>query len=303
MPCIQESDICLLNSLRFVARVATVSSLLLIVDAASRHALLGYSSRLSLWLAAFVLAGVGLLLVTRPGGGLLRWGQALGLAAAVFSIAELWRVASGKPITAHDPVVYLGPLGLLFAGPAVALVGASHKHKINAGQILGLLAAAIAMLGICELVLNPASSSVHLSRAAALAPMLLSLAILLARPDAGLTAVIAADSYAGAMARRLIPASALLIIGFAWLRFRGQEADYYSAPTGAALFVVATVFALVGIVWWTARTLGRADYKQRVVDEVTRLHADTLRIENAGLKRELEEIRKQVHCEASRRAQ
>ena len=92
---------------------------------------------------------------------------------------------------------------------------------------------------------------------------LASLAALRLRRDRGLMACVTADSPAGAMARRMLPAALIVPLVIAALRVAGERAGLYGTEFGIAVMVVCCVGALMALTWWNAWSLHRADRERR----------------------------------------
>jgi len=93
--------------------------------------------------------------------------------------------------------------------------------------------------------------------------LVLSVGILLARPDRGLMRMAFADTPAGVVVRRLLPVviGAPLLVG--WMVEYGRRLWHYGPEFGMALFVVGTVVVLTRLVWSAASALQRSDVRRR----------------------------------------
>ncbi|HEY2963198.1 MAG TPA: ATP-binding protein [Pyrinomonadaceae bacterium] len=83
-------------------------------------------------------------------------------------------------------------------------------------------------------------------------------AILLARPQRGLVALLLSDSPGSMVARRMWPLF-LIVILLGWLRTLGRNNGWLGAGFGTAAFVLSILLILVFLIWWTAVSLNRAD--------------------------------------------
>ncbi len=84
---------------------------------------------------------------------------------------------------------------------------------------------------------------------------LLALACLFARPEQGLMSLVSGHTYAGAMARRLLPAAILLPVVLGWLHRLGEAHGLYPAAFGAALFVLGMIIIFAAVVLASAHRL------------------------------------------------
>lgn len=98
----------------------------------------------------------------------------------------------------------------------------------------------------------------------ALALTLLGIGILFARPSYALAGLIAGDSAASLMVRRLLPAALVIPALLGWVRWQGQLAGLYDTEFGLVLLVVMLTIVFTAIVWWNARLLAKIDH-ERVV--------------------------------------
>ncbi|HEY9025124.1 MAG TPA: GAF domain-containing protein, partial [Burkholderiaceae bacterium] len=93
--------------------------------------------------------------------------------------------------------------------------------------------------------------------------LLLSIGLLLARPDRGLVAAAVADDAGGVLIRRLLPAALLLPPVLGWARLQGEQAGLYGTESGLAVYVTTVVGVLSLLIWSTAATVKRIDAERR----------------------------------------
>lgn len=82
--------------------------------------------------------------------------------------------------------------------------------------------------------------------------LVLSMGLLLARPDRGLVAAAVAPDAGGLLIRRLLPAVLLLPLVLGWIRLQGERAGFYGTELGLAVYVTSMVGVLSLLVWSTA---------------------------------------------------
>lgn len=87
--------------------------------------------------------------------------------------------------------------------------------------------------------------------------VLLGAAVLAARPNQGIMAVITSARAGGYLARRALLAFSFLSIFLGWLRLNGEDAGYYETEIGTALFTLAMLLASGIAIWFGARRLNR----------------------------------------------
>lgn len=93
----------------------------------------------------------------------------------------------------------------------------------------------------------------------------LSTAVLLARPERGIAAMLLGKSPGAVVARRMWPAL-LIVVMLGWIRNIGRHSGWFSPSFATAVFVLLILLLLVGLIWWTAVSLNRTDRERRRVD-------------------------------------
>ena len=90
------------------------------------------------------------------------------------------------------------------------------------------------------------------------------LALLFAKTDEGIFAMLCRRDSGGVLARRFLPAVALMPLLLGWLRMQGQSIKAFDAETGLAIMIIAMITLSLGIIWWTSRSLSQADLARQV---------------------------------------
>ena len=93
----------------------------------------------------------------------------------------------------------------------------------------------------------------------------LVLAILLARPDRGVITALLGNSPGSVVARRMWPAL-LIVILLGWIGTTTRGAGWYSQGLATAVFVLAVLVLLAGLIWWTAVSLNRTDRERYLAE-------------------------------------
>lgn len=133
-------------------------------------------------------------------------------------------------------------------------------------NLLPALAAAAAMFGVLDFVLDPQNTHTHIAPLTAVILLVCSFALLCARTDSGLGALLVSDTLGGLLCRRLLPAAILIPIMIGWLRWTGQQSGLFSDWTGLAIMTVSAAALLAGVIAWAAVALDRI--------QTQRLHAE-----------------------------
>jgi PAS domain S-box-containing protein len=97
----------------------------------------------------------------------------------------------------------------------------------------------------------------------------MSLALLMSVPERSPVARLVELGAAGALVRRAVPILILVPIALGFLRLFGQRANLYDLEFGTALRTVIEIVLLLGLLWWTARSISRhADRAERTEQDV-----------------------------------
>jgi signal transduction histidine kinase len=199
-------------------------------------------------------------------------------------------------------------VALSLAGAGLLLLDVETPGRWRPAQLmatLGLLIAALALVGH----LYGARPLYAIDRAAgmavptALAFFTLHTGILFARPDRGGVALLTGGDAGGMLARRLLPATILAPLVFGWLWIEGRERETFSREGGVAVFVVAIVVVLVGLVLrsaWVVRIGDRA--REALLEREAAARDGAERATRRALDAAAEAERARVEAEAASRA-
>jgi PAS domain S-box-containing protein len=94
----------------------------------------------------------------------------------------------------------------------------------------------------------------------------LSVGILLSRPDRGMAKVLFHEGQGGMMARRLIVVGVFVPCALGWLRVLGQRAGFYHTEFGAAAMVAVTALIFTAAVLYIAKQLNESDDKNKLAN-------------------------------------
>src|SRR5690606_9946437 len=83
----------------------------------------------------------------------------------------------------------------------------------------------------------------------------LGIGVIASNPDRQPMRTLIESSFAGQLARRLVP----LVIGvplvLGWIRIQGQQLDLYDAAFGTAIRTIVEVILFSAFVWWSIRAI------------------------------------------------
>lgn len=153
--------------------------------------------------------------------------------------------------------------------------GAAPRHLRGAGALLVAALSLSALLGYLygAKPLYGIAALIPMAMHTALTFFCLSTALIVSDTSYGLAAVFRSRRSGGFIARRLLPASTLAIIGLGWFRLQGQQLGLYSSETGVALMTTMAVFMLVAMVWYSALALDRLDQSREATSlELSHAH-------------------------------
>lgn len=182
-----------------------------------------------------------------------------------------------------EPLVFPGrmagatAMAFSLVGPSLLLLDAPRESRAREGLAFG-----VALLGLNGLIgyllrgpsdpaLVPPFSimAVH----AAVGFLMLGFGVLFARPDEGMMALLASDTGAGAMLRRVLPAFVVSLLALNWLEVSGVRAGLFYAVNGRAIRLAAAIAIIGAIIWRTARALHQSEQLRARVEAERELFA------------------------------
>ena len=164
-------------------------------------------------------------------------------------------------------------LNFFFLGIALSFVDTDSPRWFRISNISVLLVVVITLLVFLYyfygIEVEPIALYFTIALHTFVAFLSLSAAILLARPERGVTASFLGNSPGAIVARGMWPAL-LLVIFLGWIREMASDAGWFSEGFATALFVLSILLLLTGLIWWTAVSLNRTDRERRRVDVALR---------------------------------
>ena len=250
----------------------------------------GYIAMVPLTALGLVLAGLSLLLLGPAGAGRVRRYAGAALAALLLLLGGTsvlhYLTGVDPPIggllfpaaVEADPAAP-GPwplptsaAGFVLAGGALLLLAVPVRRHIPAAQLVAL---SMGFLAVHTLILYVYDIGVFLGLTpfrpmalhTAAALFVLSVGLMLARPDRGLMRPVIADDLGGHLARKILPVVLVAPVMFGLLRALGIETRLVDPVEGLALVLALTMAAIVALVWWTAITVHLLDAdRQRALE-------------------------------------
>ncbi|MBI2922163.1 MAG: hypothetical protein HYY18_14010 [Planctomycetes bacterium] len=196
------------------------------------------------------------------------------------------------PTTALNFVLLAVAIGLVEARRP--RIGRACEGSAIAALVIAFMSLAGYLYGVSPegpVAVHTTQMAVHTSTAF----VLISAAVLLARTQHGLLALVHADDVGGFAARRLLPVAIGVPLAAGAFFLAGRNAAWYGAEFTVAALVVATVVVLSAVILMSSALLGKLDAERRLADAATRrLNAELERrvsertAELAAANRELE---------------
>ncbi len=297
---------------KLVSRIATVEGRLVIL--ASCLVLAGWQLNIEILKRArptslpmnpltavcFIALAMALLLVLkRPVAKWRRWEKLLlSLGVAVFATIVLARyllhinfmpdraLFSSKldvPGQIPNAMAPNSALGFILIGVSLMLFDSRAKIARGLSQFL---AATVAFLSVIALLgyayqnraLLEFRAFIPISLYAAICWLLLTTAILCARPEQGFMRLFSSEGGAGFIMRRLLVPAVLLPSILGWLRLTGQRGHLYNTEIGVAIAVAVNILFGCILVWIAGYVLNNKEHEiDRAKDEFLSLAAHQLR--------------------------
>lgn len=202
------------------------------------------------------------------------------------------------PNTALNFVLISCALLLLPADAARgAATAARRRHPAHLFTLATALIALLALVGYSYGVgrLYGVGAFIPMALHVAGSFLLLAVAVLAARPEAGFMARIVEEGAGGEMVRRMLFVTIVVPLLLGWVMLAGHGAGYYDAAFGFTMFVVVVIAFLSTLIWTNARALAREESKRDEAAAGLRAARDELdervRERTASLARVVAEVR------------
>ncbi|HEX2734687.1 MAG TPA: histidine kinase dimerization/phosphoacceptor domain -containing protein [Polyangiaceae bacterium] len=183
-------------------------------------------------------------------------------------------VAPGRmaPITAL--------LFLLFTFSMLRVDSAGSHWSTHAAP---LVAALTALTSLCGYLYDAPSlyrvgSSTSIALPTTVGFLASGFAFFCARPEVGWTRIVASDTSAGVLLRRLLPIAVALPVTFGYLDLLAQDVGWFDAPFSRAVLVVSNVMTVCFALGLVGASQGRSDLARRRVERNVRARERELSI-------------------------
>ncbi|MCA1635123.1 MAG: sensor histidine kinase [Acidobacteria bacterium] len=193
-------------------------------------------------------------------------------------------------------------LSFLLIGSAVLLLSSTRRRAHGLAQFLTLAAFLIVLMALVGYIYDVSflygiTAYTGMALHTAFTFILLSLAILFARPESGLMSVVMSDTTGGHMARHLLPVAILVPIVLGGLIVTGSRAGFYDTSFGMSLCVLMSIVILGAFICRNAGTLHRVDAERRQAEGALRQAHDGLGIKVRERTAELSRVNQTLQAE------
>lgn len=276
--------------------------------------------------AGFVLAGVGVIAYWRvhsdhtiAGSWLAR---GLGLAIAVIGAIKLvdcifgWNsgvdqlLYGSKLLEDHSGMPNrMAPntaLNFFLSGAAIFALNFRGKRAARFVETLGLTVFFNSMLAVLGYVyganyLYGVGSFIPMALHTAMLFLLLSVVLMLAKPERAPVSLFTMENQGGVIARRLLPVALLVPAALGVVRIWGEGHGYYSKEFGTTLMVVFTIAIFTALIWWNAVLLSNAEMRRQKAEASLKRSHDELELRVAARTKELTEANAALRTEIAER--
>jgi signal transduction histidine kinase/CheY-like chemotaxis protein len=261
---------------------------------------------------AVMMAGLAVLLLW---GGFPTLARLLGVVVAAIGGSVLFQYASDIDLGVDGLFLYnrtwgnsrvlvpgrMGPPGAmswLLIGLAIVLASIRSRPWPRAvAPGVALVATAIASLsligylyGASALYTVPALTAIAFQTSTFI--LTVSIGVVLSVPEHAPVSLLADDTAAGALMRRVLPAVVVVPVVLGMFRVWGEQAGLYDLAFGTAIRTLAEIVLISALLWWAANTIGRqARARQLAEDQLVESLRDIDRRKNKFLATLAHELR------------
>jgi len=200
--------------------------------------------------------------------------QTMGAAVFLIGLVALMDPSATAAVgfTQETPMGANSALVFCLLGMSLLTLDVTTRNGRRPAEIGAILVALIAMAALFGYIyrvseLYTVRHSYPMVPRTAILSFLLAMAVLCARPSTGFMALATSISFGGALLRRLLPASMLMLFTLGWLRLESERRGLYSTELGVAMFTLANIVIFTLLVWWNARTMQRLEQERDASEE------------------------------------
>ncbi len=166
-------------------------------------------------------------------------------------------------------------LSFLLCGTSLVLLNMEARRRQSVAQSIALGAAMVALLALVGYLYQSSElysfgRGVPMALPTAISFAILSVGILVARPDRGLMRFLTGTGPGAVMVRRLLPGCLLIPIALGWLGLVGERWGYFVSATAVALLVVSSIVVFALLIGTNAGLIDRTESQRRQVHQALR---------------------------------
>ena len=186
------------------------------------------------------------------------------------SLFGVFRAWSESTVLLHETTGMVPITSLNFVLLGAVLLSYESK-PVRTHLVSGLLSVSIALIATLPLIgyVFGAKFALGMGSLSGMAPhtafsfLMLSVAILLGRPNNGFATVLISDGPGGSMVRHVLPAAIAFPFLLGLMKIVGERSGLFSDELGTALVATLTIGGLGGFIWYRGLVLQRAESKRR----------------------------------------
>ncbi len=184
----------------------------------------------------------------------------------------------------------------LLGGISLCVLDWNARSRWHPSELLSLVMGMVALLAMTGYLLNATSfyrvtAYIPMALHAAFGFLVLSMGIVMARPERGFIRLLRSPGAGGVTMRRLLPAALVVPVVLELMRMEGERARFFDGAFGISLMVVATMVCFAALISFNAIAMERAEEARRLAEEEIRLlnaklklHSDQLESANQELE-------------------
>jgi PAS domain S-box-containing protein len=218
------------------------------------------------------------------------WGRSMAAIAGLVGLLSVVEYATGwdlgiDQLLFHEPaadaffsvrpglIAPITAVEFLLLGLALLLLDHGilwRSRRYWPAEHLASLTGILSIVGLLDFILGSHISYTHIALQTAITLLLLSLAVLFARSEHGLAALLATSTSGGALIRRLLPAAVILPLAIGTLSWKVLSTGRYSDWSVVSLMIVTMMTLLAGLAVANGYIVNRGDVERRRADVVLR---------------------------------
>jgi PAS domain S-box-containing protein len=171
----------------------------------------------------------------------------------------------------YNRMEFIAALNISLIGIALLLLDRKVESH-NPSQYLGIIVSILSLMAFMGYIYHISNQYVEYNYTetaiyAAILFLLVSSAVLFARPDKGLMRALTGTGIGSAFAWKLIPATIVTSLSLGYFHLLGQQDGFYDTPFETTALIISMIIILLIIIWININFLNKIDYKHRETKE------------------------------------